>query len=59
MSVFSRWGEVIYHTDDIAEGWDGNVKTGKAPGGYYLYKIEATNATGQTMVKNGSFLLIR
>jgi gliding motility-associated-like protein len=59
MSVFSRWGEVVYHSDDIAEGWDGNVKTGKAPGGYYLYKIEATNATGQTVVKNGSFLLIR
>lgn len=59
MSVFSRWGEVIYHSDDIAEGWDGNIKTGKAPGGYYLYKIEATNASGQTVVKNGSFLLIR
>lgn len=59
MSVFSRWGEVIYHSDDIAEGWDGNVKTGKAPGGYYLYKIEATTATGETVVKNGSFLLIR
>ena len=59
MSVFSRWGEVIYHSDDIAEGWDGNIKTGKAPGGYYLYKIEATNATGETVVKNGSFLLIR
>ncbi|WP_090376262.1 gliding motility-associated C-terminal domain-containing protein [Dyadobacter sp. SG02] len=59
MSVFSRWGEVVYHSDDIAEGWDGNIKTGKAPGGYYLYKIEATNVSGQTVVKNGSFLLIR
>ncbi|MCF0072504.1 gliding motility-associated C-terminal domain-containing protein [Dyadobacter sp. CY261] len=59
MSVFSRWGEVIFHSTDIAEGWDGNVKTGKAPGGYYLYKIEATNSSGQTVVKNGSFLLIR
>lgn len=59
MSIFSRWGEVIYHTKDIAEGWDGNFKTGEAPGGYYLYKIEATNATGQTVVKNGSFMLIR
>ena len=59
MSIFSRWGEVIYHSDSIAEGWDGNVKTGKAPGGYYLYKIEATNVSGETVVKNGSFLLIR
>lgn len=59
MSVFSRWGEVIFHSNDIAQGWDGNVKAGKAPAGYYLYKIEVTSATGETMVKNGSFLLIR
>lgn len=59
MSIFSRWGEVIFHSDNIAEGWDGNVKTGKASGGYYLYKIEATDASGQAVVRNGSFLLIR
>nr|WP_295934138.1 gliding motility-associated C-terminal domain-containing protein [uncultured Dyadobacter sp.] len=59
MSIFSRWGDVIFHSDDVAVGWDGNVKTGKAPAGYYLYKIEATNAAGEAVIKKGSFLLIR
>lgn len=59
MSVFTRWGEVVFQTDDIADGWDGNIKTRKAPGGYYLYKIEMTDALGNQISRNGSFLLIR
>ncbi|MCF0049596.1 gliding motility-associated C-terminal domain-containing protein [Dyadobacter sp. LJ53] len=59
MSVFTRWGEVVFQTENSAESWDGNIKNEKAPGGYYLYKIEITDATGQQISKNGSFLLIR
>jgi gliding motility-associated-like protein len=59
MSVFTRWGEVVFQTNDVANGWDGNIKDGKAPGGYYLYKIEMTDILGKSISKNGSFLLIR
>jgi gliding motility-associated-like protein len=59
ISVFNRWGEVVYHSEDMAEGWDGNVDSGKAPGGYYLYKIEAVNKSGEAVTRKGSFLLIR
>lgn len=59
MSVFNRWGEVVFRSENIAEGWNGNIKGEKAPGGYYLYKIEATASSGGNVQKNGSFLLIR
>lgn len=59
MSVFTRWGEVVFQTEDSAESWDGKIKNEQAPGGYYLYKIEMTNASGQQISRNGSFLLIR
>lgn len=59
MSVFTRWGEVVFQTENSAESWDGKIKNEKAPGGYYLYKIEMTNASGQQISRNGSFLLIR
>jgi gliding motility-associated-like protein len=59
MSVFNRWGEVVFQSNNIAEGWDGRIKEEKAPGGYYLYKIEALASSGDKVVKNGSFLLIR
>ncbi|MCE6989038.1 gliding motility-associated C-terminal domain-containing protein [Dyadobacter sp. CY323] len=59
MSVFDRWGEVVFHSNDVTEGWDGKIENEKAAGGYYFYKIEATNVEGDIISKNGSFLLIR
>ncbi|KAA6440181.1 gliding motility-associated C-terminal domain-containing protein [Dyadobacter flavalbus] len=59
MSVFNRWGEVIFHSRNAAEGWDGNTSGGKAPAGYYLYKIDLTDSAGKEVRKEGSFLLIR
>ncbi|WP_138479630.1 T9SS type B sorting domain-containing protein [Dyadobacter bucti] len=59
MSVYNRWGEVVFHSEDINNGWDGNINDGKAPGGYYLYKIKMKDSYGQTVSRNGSFLLIR
>ncbi|QRR02644.1 T9SS type B sorting domain-containing protein [Dyadobacter sandarakinus] len=59
LSVYSRWGEVVFQSNNMADSWDGNIKTGKAPGGYYLYKLELTDSNGQKVMKEGSFLLIR
>jgi gliding motility-associated-like protein len=59
MSVFNRWGEVVFHSESASEGWDGKVDNEKADGGYYLYKIEAIDTAGKAISKSGSFLLIR
>jgi len=39
--IFSRWGEMIFHADDINEGWDGTVKDSKrlAPEGVYTWVV--------------------
>ncbi|MCB0795585.1 MAG: gliding motility-associated C-terminal domain-containing protein [Flavobacteriales bacterium] len=34
LSIFDRWGQLIYSTDDPNQGWDG----AGAPDGLYLYK---------------------
>jgi gliding motility-associated-like protein len=59
MLVYNRWGEVVFQSHDINNGWDGNINDGKAPGGYYLYKIKMKDSYGQTISRDGSFLLIR
>ncbi|MCE7062581.1 gliding motility-associated C-terminal domain-containing protein [Dyadobacter sp. CY343] len=59
MSVFDRWGEVVYHSQNLAETWDGKVASGNAAGGYYIYQIEAVDTFGRKFSKKGSFLLIR
>lgn len=37
--IFNRWGEVIFKTNDIDEGWDGTYKGKDAPIGVYAWRI--------------------
>ena len=59
MSVMNRWGVVVFHSDDIAKGWDGTVAGTNAPVGYYYYKMTFVDDINQTVEKSGTFMLLR
>ncbi len=59
MSVMNRWGVVVFHSDDIAKGWDGTVEGANAPVGYYYYKMTFVDDINQTVEKSGTFMLLR
>ncbi|WP_159468613.1 gliding motility-associated C-terminal domain-containing protein [Dyadobacter sp. 3J3] len=59
MSIFNRWGQVIFQTNDINNSWDGMINGEKAPAGSYVYKVEITDSTDKSFSKSGSFFLIR
>ncbi len=53
MSVFDRWGSVIFQREDIplseeSLGWDGRLNGKYAPQGVYIYLIEIKFADGTT-----------
>jgi gliding motility-associated-like protein len=39
MEIFNRWGEFLWSTEDINEGWDGKKHGNTLPGDAYVYKI--------------------
>ena len=45
MYIYSRWGEEVFMSKDIHDGWDGTPKTNgnKAMNGTYTWKIFFTN----------------
>jgi gliding motility-associated-like protein len=60
LSIFNRWGEEIFQSDDITQGWDGKKNGKDCPGGVYVYKIvfEVDGVAGsQEMV--GTVMLVR
>jgi len=59
LSVFNRWGQVVFTTDDITKGWDGTINGAKAPVGSYVYKLTVVDIIDQTVEKNGTFMLFR
>lgn len=40
--IFDRWGALVFRTDDMRRGWDGEVKGERMPIGVYVYFVEAT-----------------
>ena len=45
MDIFDRWGQLIYTSTDVFQGWDGKSKKGGdiLPQDVYVYKISVTN----------------
>lgn len=59
MTIYSRWGEVVYSTTDPKQGWDGTIGGQPAIAGQYMYRIEIQDLTGQKTVRTGAVLLLR
>lgn len=59
MSIYDRWGNLIFETTNLGTGWDGTLGSKEAPTGTYTYRIVATNIQGGQVYKTGSVLLIR
>jgi gliding motility-associated-like protein len=45
ISIYNRWGELIYSGTDPIEGWDGTFGGKTCPNGVYIYKIRYTDYT--------------
>ncbi|MEM7299265.1 MAG: gliding motility-associated C-terminal domain-containing protein, partial [Bacteroidota bacterium] len=58
ISIYSRWGQLLFNTEDPNEGWDGMIGGTTAPEGTYLYEIIFETTEGQKLRQKGTFALI-
>lgn len=59
MTVFNRWGEIVFHSSDINNGWDGFYKGETAKQDSYAYLIKAKDNRGREKVYKGTVTLLR
>jgi gliding motility-associated-like protein len=59
--VYNRWGKLVFQTDKITEGWDGNDQKsgGECQQDAYVYQIFATSYSGKKYQYAGSVTLLR
>lgn len=57
--IFNRWGQVVFETNDIRQGWDGTVYGVPQDVGVYAFIIKALNRDGEILVKDGNVTLVR
>ncbi len=61
LKIFSRWGNLIFETQNASIGWNGDSKNSKCPDGVYYFTLDYTeknNPSDQKKV-NGSVTLLR
>jgi gliding motility-associated-like protein len=58
-SVYDRWGNLVFHSNSLSDGWDGNVNSVAMDAGVYGYYLKATLDDGTVINKKGNIALIR
>ena len=59
MSIYNRWGELIFTTKNLNENWDGTYKGEAVQPGVYVYKIKFINLQDKLVTRSGSVTLLR
>jgi gliding motility-associated-like protein len=57
--VYNRWGQLLYSTSQIGQGWDGRVQGRMQESNAYLWILKGTDYNGRVISKKGTVLLIR
>jgi gliding motility-associated-like protein len=61
MTIWNRWGELVFETTDATEGWNGRQKNtgGMSPPGVYVYVVNFIGPRGEPYQFKGYATLIR
>jgi gliding motility-associated-like protein len=57
--IYNRWGQLIFSTNSLIEGWDGTIKGMKQPTGSYVWMLRAEDLAGKVYEMKGTSTLIR
>ncbi|NNC94115.1 MAG: hypothetical protein HKN92_01040, partial [Chitinophagales bacterium] len=57
--IYDRWGQLIYETDNIYEGWNGTISGKMSNSDVFVYYVSATCSGGLSIMKTGNITLIR
>ncbi|MEZ5001972.1 MAG: gliding motility-associated C-terminal domain-containing protein [Chitinophagales bacterium] len=57
--VYNRWGELLFKTSDITQGWDAFYKGDQQEMDTYIYHLRLIDITGKEQDLSGAVLLLR
>ena len=59
LQIYDRWGQMIFTSNDIREGWDGKRNGEPCPAGVYVWSIYYEDNKKKPVTNKGTIMLIR
>jgi gliding motility-associated-like protein len=57
--IVNRWGQVVFESTDVNQGWDGTIKGRPAPVDVYVYLLHAQGIDGRSINRKGNITLLK
>jgi gliding motility-associated-like protein len=57
--VYNRWGQLVYATSVIGDGWNGELSGRPLESGTYVWMVQGISYTGKTVFRKGTMVLVR
>ncbi|MEI6684474.1 MAG: T9SS type B sorting domain-containing protein [Bacteroidota bacterium] len=57
MSIYNRWGELIFETNSLEPGWDGTFKGTPCAEDTYIFIATYSGSAGKTIQEHGTIIL--
>lgn len=59
LSVYNRWGSLVFSSTDINHSWNGSINDIPQPSGVFIYRINARTFDNKIISKDGTIMLFR
>jgi len=57
--VYNRWGQLVYATTTMGDGWDGRLNGQVMDSGTYVWMVQGVSFAGKIVFHKGTMVLIR
>ncbi len=59
IQIYNRWGQLVYESNNIDDGWDGTFNQNSCQSDVYVYTIIFTDSNGEDGKQSGNVTLLR
>lgn len=59
LSIYDRFGNIIFTSKNVSQGWDGTFKNNPQAAGTYIWTESGTDYKGNKIIRKGTVVLVR